>query len=104
MNKPSKAIRGGLILPTEAEEKAINQGIASDPDTMEITAAMAGKLQLVRGPGRPAVARPKVPTTLRIDDDVLSIIKHSGKGWQTRINDVLRDAVRRGKFKDATAD
>lgn len=40
--------------------------------------------------------------TTRVDADVLDAIKQSGKGWQTRLNEVLREAVQKGKFK-ATA-
>lgn len=40
----------------------------------------------------------KVPTTLRVDADVLAAIKASGAGWQTRVNAVLREAVQRGKL------
>jgi uncharacterized protein (DUF4415 family) len=31
--------------------------------------------------------------SIRIDADVLAAIKASGKGYQTRVNDILRDAV-----------
>jgi uncharacterized protein (DUF4415 family) len=32
----------------------------------------------------------KVPTTIRFDADVLEKMKATGKGWQTRINDLTR--------------
>ena len=70
--------------------------------------AKAGKFAAVHTPeqiaarkrGRPAgtvKADAKVPTTLRVDADVLAVFKASGKGWQTRVNDVLREAVASGK-------
>lgn len=34
--------------------------------------------------------RPKVHTGLRLDADVLDFFKAQGRGWQTRINAVLR--------------
>jgi uncharacterized protein (DUF4415 family) len=37
----------------------------------------------------------KVPTTIRSDADVLDALKASGKGWQTRVNDALRDLVKK---------
>lgn len=40
----------------------------------------------------------KVPTTLRLDPDVLDAFKASGSGWQPRMNQVLRSAVQRGKL------
>lgn len=33
----------------------------------------------------------KVPTTIRFDADVLAALKASGKGWQTRVNDAVKD-------------
>ena len=40
--------------------------------------------------GRPAKADRKVNQTLRLDPDVLAAYRQSGKGWQARINEVLR--------------
>jgi uncharacterized protein (DUF4415 family) len=36
----------------------------------------------------------KVPTTIRIDADVVEALKASGKGWQTRVNEALRDLAK----------
>jgi uncharacterized protein (DUF4415 family) len=42
--------------------------------------------------GRPPYAAPrKAPVTLRLDVDILEKLKASGRGWQTRVNDALRD-------------
>jgi uncharacterized protein (DUF4415 family) len=47
--------------------------------------------ELLRGNrGRPSKEDRKVNQTLRIDPDVLEAYRHEGKGWQTRINEVLR--------------
>lgn len=35
----------------------------------------------------------KSSTTVRIDADVLAWLKSQGKGYQTRINEILRDAM-----------
>ena len=40
--------------------------------------------------GRPRVANPKKPVSLRLDSDVIDWFKRSGDGWQTRINEELR--------------
>lgn len=45
---------------------------------------------LRRGRGRPPKEERKVNQTLRIDPDVLQAYRQQGKGWQTRINEVLR--------------
>jgi uncharacterized protein (DUF4415 family) len=34
----------------------------------------------------------KTPVTLRLDPDVLAKFKATGKGWQSRINDALKQA------------
>ncbi|ENN91124.1 BrnA antitoxin family protein [Bartonella bovis] len=37
----------------------------------------------------------KTVTTVRVDSDVLAWLKSQGKGYQTRINAILRDAMLR---------
>ncbi len=96
MTKRSKNL--GLIVPTAAEDAAIAAGIAQDQDTAEITGADMAAMKPLRRMGRPPVERPKVPVTVRVDADVLEAIKNTGPGWQTRVNDLLRDGVRRGKL------
>ena len=88
-------LKTGTIIPTPEEDAAINAGIAADPDTLELTDADMAQLRPLRG--RPPLARPKAALTMRVDADVLDALKASGPGWQTRINDLLRDAVRRGR-------
>lgn len=43
--------------------------------------------------GRPPGSGAKELVSLRIDRDVLSRLRASGRGWQTRANDILRQAV-----------
>lgn len=43
--------------------------------------------------GRPRVANPKQPVSLRLDPDVVAWFKRGGEGWQTRINEELRKAA-----------
>jgi uncharacterized protein (DUF4415 family) len=49
---------------------------------------------MVRGPQK---APTKVQTTFRIDRDVIEHFRSAGRGWQTHVNDVLRQAARREK-------
>ena len=44
--------------------------------------------------GRPKAAVTKEPVKLRIDPDVLAAFRSGGPGWQTRMNDALRDWLR----------
>ncbi len=45
--------------------------------------------------GRPPIANPKVSTTIRLSRDVIEHFKAGGRGWQTRINDALREWIGR---------
>jgi uncharacterized protein (DUF4415 family) len=36
----------------------------------------------------------KIPVKLRLDPEVVEFFRATGKGWQTRMNDVLLDAIR----------
>lgn len=43
--------------------------------------------------GRPPAARPKVSTTIRLSRDVIDHFRADGKGWQTRIDEALREWI-----------
>ncbi|MCY3828651.1 MAG: BrnA antitoxin family protein [Rhodospirillaceae bacterium] len=45
--------------------------------------------------GRPPVTKPKVSTTIRLSQDVIDHFKAGGRGWQTRIDDALREWIGR---------
>jgi uncharacterized protein (DUF4415 family) len=82
-------MRTKLIRPTEAEEAAINAGIAADGDTYELTSAEFRRLRPLRG--RPRSTAPKQRITIRLSPDVLAKFKAAGRGWQTRVDLALRD-------------
>jgi uncharacterized protein (DUF4415 family) len=44
--------------------------------------------------GRPKSRNPKRPVSLRLDPDVLAHFRRGGRGWQSRINAVLRKAAK----------
>jgi uncharacterized protein (DUF4415 family) len=79
-----------LVLPSPAEDAAIDAGIAQDPETYEPNALEFG---MMRRPGRPLGSGTKTQITLRLDADVVDKFKASGSGWQTRINDALKSWV-----------
>jgi len=47
--------------------------------------------------GRPPSANPKRATTIRLSPDVMDAFRATGKGWQTRIDAVLREALAAGR-------
>jgi uncharacterized protein (DUF4415 family) len=48
--------------------------------------------------GRPRVERPKVHVGFRLAADVVEGIKATGKGYNARVEKVLRDALARGEL------
>jgi uncharacterized protein (DUF4415 family) len=48
-----------------------------------------------RGRGRPPKADKKVNQTLRLDVDVVEAYRQQGRGWQARINEILRENMPR---------
>jgi len=57
----------------------------------------AARMEALRKRGRPPLDNPKVPIHIRLSADVLAAFKATGKGWQTRIDALLREAVAAGK-------
>jgi len=64
-----------LIMPTEAEDAAINAGIAADPDTYELDKTEFKELKRM---GRPPSASPKVSLTVRYDADIIEAFNAGG--------------------------
>jgi uncharacterized protein (DUF4415 family) len=52
-----------------------------------------------RGRGRPPKSDKKINQTLRLDADVVQAYRQEGQGWQTRINQVLREHMPQAEFK-----
>lgn len=91
---------------SDAEEARIQKMIASDPDAPEATdeqiaeakpfaeafPALANKMRKNVG-GRPRSVNPKVPVSIRLDQEVVTKLKATGPGWQSRVNEMLRREV-----------
>ncbi|MBB5609025.1 MULTISPECIES: BrnA antitoxin family protein [unclassified Janthinobacterium] len=50
--------------------------------------------EMTRRRGRPAGSGGKVSTTIRFDIEVLDAFRATGEGWQTRMNDALKEWLR----------
>lgn len=92
---------------TDEEEAEIQKMIASDPDAPEATDEQLANMRPFREVfpdlaksmdreiakrGRPPIANPKKPVTIRLDQDVIEKFKATGPGWQSRMNEALRVA------------
>lgn len=87
-----------LILPTPAEDKAITAAAKSDPDAPVLTDREWKSLRPVLRRGRPPVESKRPTLNMRVDTDVLAALRASGKGWQTRVNRLLKKAVAAGRI------
>jgi uncharacterized protein (DUF4415 family) len=70
-----------------------------NPNDSAAVAAYWKGATIKRGRGRPAVAVKRPTLNMRVDAEVLDAFKATGPGWQTRINALLRDAVKHGVVK-----
>lgn len=68
---------------------------AKDTDNPPWSEEMLGAPVVKRGRGLQQ-APTKVSTTIRIDADVLAFFRARGRGYQTQINDALREVAKRG--------
>jgi uncharacterized protein (DUF4415 family) len=77
-------------------KSTVTKNISNDPeDAPELSDDWFEKADLMQGTtlvrrGRPA-GQTKASQTVRFDLDVLAAFKATGKGWQTRMNQALRD-------------
>lgn len=87
-----------------SEKPAKSESEWVDPDDApEWTEEMFDQADLYHGDklirrGRPRVEHPKQRITLRLDEDVVAALRAGGRGWQTRVNQALRQWVERGQI------
>lgn len=100
MTAKSKAINAPLddpaSRPDEDSPEWTEEDFRNSRPALEVIAEVFGTGMadfLRRGRGRPPKADRKVNQTLRLDADVLDAFRSQGKGWQARMNSVLRAHV-----------
>ena len=75
-----------------------------DPDDApELTDAFFERADLYEGEklvrrGRPPLATPRPTLNMRVDAEVLAHLRGLGRGWQTKVNALLREAVEQGRI------
>lgn len=75
------------------DEAEIARQVAADPDLAE---PEAGWREAVKGLPFPLPEGNKRQVTIRLDPQVVEHFKRAGRGWQSRINAVLRSYVESG--------
>jgi uncharacterized protein (DUF4415 family) len=81
---------------TPAEEARVQEGIAADSNTRELTARDFERMLPFREAvkrGRPKSAVRKEPVTVRLDPEIVGFFRAGGPGWQTRMNNALAEYV-----------
>ncbi len=94
MSKVSK--RPSVVMPTSQEDKAITAAAKADPDAQPLTPKQLKAMVPMRAlRGRPKSESPKQLLSVRYSPEVLSYFKSTGDGWQSRMDGVLREYVKR---------
>ncbi len=75
-------------IPNEAETRKIQQGIAADPDTCTLD-----EFRKMRPVGRPKAAVRKERVTIRLSPEITAYFRATGKGWQTRVDEALKEYI-----------
>lgn len=66
--------------------------MSRDPAS-DVAAPVRPCVPIKRRPGRPRSDAAKEQINIRLDPDVLALLRQAGPGWQTRINGFLRTAL-----------
>lgn len=69
-------------------------GVDEDDRPLNEQELKAGLVAALKKRGRPVGSGSKEQVAIRFDRDVLSAFRGSGPGWQTRMNEALRDWLR----------
>ena len=83
-------LKRDVIWPTPEEDAEIDAGIAADPDTHELTEE---EFKRLRPLGRPRAEVTKERITIRLSPEVVEMFRATGKGWQSRMDQVLKEYV-----------
>lgn len=79
---------------TEAQEAELKALSNEDDETIDFSdIPQLNEAALQNAVPNPFYKPKKLSTTVRIDADVLAWLKGQGKGYQTRLNKILRDAM-----------
>ena len=83
-----------IVMPSAEEDEKIRAAAASDPDAQPLTdEQLSSLLPLRRLRGRPKSGRTKQLVSIRYSPEVIEYFKRTGKGWQARMDHVLKEFV-----------
>ena len=81
-------------MPTVEEDKAITAAARSDPGAQPLTPKQLKEMVPLRTlRGRPKSDNKKLLVSVRYSPEVLAYFKSTGEGWQSRMDEALREYV-----------
>jgi uncharacterized protein (DUF4415 family) len=118
MNEQNKTKTNWAKIDALTDEQ-LTQNALDDPDNPPLTDDDLAKAQpasevlhellgqelateMLKKRGRPRKESTKKQVTLRISPDVIEYYRSTGQGWQSRIDQVLRDSIKKGSTRNAT--
>ncbi len=94
MSKVSK--HPAVAMPTAEEDKAITAAARSDPDAQPLKPKQLKSMVPLRTlRGRPKSDNKKLLVSVRYSPEVVAYFKSTGEGWQSRMDEALREYVER---------
>jgi len=75
-------------IPSNEVSGETQQGVVADKDSFTLD-----EFKQMRPVGRPKAVVTKEHVTIRLSPEVTAYFRLSGKGWQTRVDEVLREYV-----------
>ncbi|MBT9590516.1 MAG: BrnA antitoxin family protein [Thiobacillus sp.] len=92
MSKTTK--RPAVAMPSAEEDKTITAAARSDPDAQPLTPKQLKEMVPLRTlRGRPKSGNKKLLISVRYSPEVVAYFKSTGEGWQSRMNEALREYV-----------
>jgi uncharacterized protein (DUF4415 family) len=83
-----------MAMPTVEEDKAITAAARSDPDAQPLTPKQLKSMVPLRTlRGRPKSDNKKLLVSVRYSPEVVAYFKSTGEGWQSRMDEALREYV-----------
>lgn len=84
-----------VAMPTAEEDKAITAAARSDPDAQPLTPKQLKSMVPLRTlRGRPKSDNKKLLVSVRYSPEVVAYFKSTGEGWQSRMDEALREYVK----------
>jgi uncharacterized protein (DUF4415 family) len=93
MSKDKNA-RRSLIDPDGEVGELTDEDFSSFRPAMDVIPEIVEAFERARGQRGPQKGPVKERVGLRLNKDVIDYFRHSGPGWQSRINDILAEFVK----------